>query len=131
MTFNEFIKTLVIDVDKEYSEEINEYINIHNSAVSSFIQGLTMSSILSILYKKNIITEKEFDDEINGFLSSSKQKDILENNRDAILQCIEAEKSLNNELQVMRDSLESEYLENMKESPDNVSGDFEEYGVDC
>ena len=109
MKINEIISNLVIETKPEYSDELNEFINSHNTVVASFVQNTTLSSILSILYKKNIITDEEFDVEITRCVDMSKQKEILEKNRDGILECIASEESLHENLVDMYESLEEKY----------------------
>jgi hypothetical protein len=65
------------------------------------------SSLLSILIKKGIITDDEIVSEFDIFLNSSKQKEMLESNRDQLMQCIEAEKDYNKELENMYEDMKS------------------------
>lgn len=100
---NNYIKDICIDNSQDYSEELQNFINLHNTSISQLCQSILSGSILSILIKKGIITEEEFLKEFEEFFNSSGQKKVIENNRDQLLQCIEAEKEFNEGLKEIHD----------------------------
>jgi len=116
---SDYINDLCIDNSVDYSEELQNYINIHNTSIAEFCQSILSSSLLSILIKKGIITDEEFISEFDTLFNSSKQKEMIEKNRDQIIQCIEAESDFNTKLEDMYDDLESRYNDDDSEIDDH------------
>lgn len=104
----QLIESFMVYTDKTYSPELNDAIIMHNNTVTSFAQGITMSAIINLLIKKNIITEDEFFAEVDEQVGSNNIKhhiDAIAYNRDTILKCIEEEHA---------------YMENLKEMHDDI-----------
>ena len=92
---SKYMRDLAIDNSMEYSRELQDLINIHNTSLSSFYLSATVTSLMSILIKKGLMTDEEFLTEFNECFNNSPQKPVLENNRDQLLQCIEHENDCN------------------------------------
>ena len=107
-----YIKRLSIDPSLEYSEELSEFINMHNISISQMMQQVMNSTLLSLLIKKGIITDKEYIDEFKVFMNTSKQFKEIESNRDKLLQCIEVEMSYKEELKNKYNGMVSRITDN-------------------
>lgn len=107
MNISEKFKTLIMSEQDTFSEELNQYIRMHNKAISEFAQSITTASIVSLLIKKGILTDAEISEELTRVLNEN-QSNIkqIENNRDMLYQLIE---------------YETEYAQNLKDMHDNLS----------
>ena len=76
---------LMIDPKEEYSDELNQYINIHNVSVSEFAQSVTDAALLNLLVKKGIITEEEFFTEMYNTMTRLNGFETLKSNYDALM----------------------------------------------
>ena len=101
------IANLMLDTNPDYSPELNDAINMHNGSIVAFSQGVTLSSLLTILIKKGIITEEEFSEELNSQISISNQYSVLENNRDVLVSCMEQDAEYMAQMKTLHDALEN------------------------
>jgi hypothetical protein len=117
---NNYIKDLCIDNSVNYTEDLQNLINIHNTTISEVCQSILTSSLLSILIKKGIITDEEFVKEFEEFFNNSKQREALESNRDRLLEYASLETDFNEDLfntyEAMCDSIDIDLDET--EDPD-------------
>ena len=96
---------LMLDTNPDYSPEINDAINMHNSSIVAFSQGVTVSSLLTLLINKNIISEEEFANEMNRQIGLSDQHNVIMSNREILLSCIEQDAEYMAELKSVHESL--------------------------
>lgn len=102
------VTNCMIDTNEAFNEHLNDAINMHNGSVASFVQSLTTNSILSLLIKKGLISESEFAEELESQFNNSKQKEVVEYNRDILLQLVEEEFSYMNDLKEMHESMNND-----------------------
>lgn len=108
MTVNEFVSSLLLQSSEEYEREINECINMHNNSVSNFMHQMSLSALITVLIKKEIITPDEYNEGLAEAINNNQDTtNGLTANRDAILEYIAANVEVNENLQEMYNDLEA------------------------
>ena len=106
MNISEKFTDLIMSEQENYSDEVNQYIRMHNKAISDFAQSVTISSVVSLLIKKGILTDDEITGELTTIINEN-QSNIkqIEDNRNIICQLIEYEAEYAQNLKDMHNDL--------------------------
>ena len=106
MTISEKFQNLAVAESETYSAELNNYIHIHNKAISDFAQSITMATTVSLLIKKGIISDEEFTNELDAQINENAFNfKTIEENKNILLEVIECENEHNQSLKEMHDAM--------------------------
>ena len=113
MNLNEMVPTLsqyMINTNENFSDRLNDAINMHNGSVASFAQSLTIGSLVSLLLKKEIITESEISEELRTMFKESEQLRVITYNREMLGELIDEEMTYLKNVKDMYENLENEQI---------------------
>ena len=85
--FTEFM----VDPDPRYSQELNEYIQLHNVSVSEIAQSITEMSLISLLIDKGIITLDELGTKMRENVDTWPSLQQLKKNYESLMTLIRYE----------------------------------------
>ena len=138
--FNDLIIELIPDDD---CGTLNDAINAHNTSIAAVAHDIAVTSIVSLLIKKNLITIDEFEVMTDRVFNESESVKRLQENRDLILQGIKEYEEYMVEMQDAYDKYQnnkdSEIESNEKHqsildailNDDTEDDEDEVYGEDC
>ena len=91
MDISKIFTQYMLDPKPEYSEDLNNFINMHNMSVSELAQSMLHTALLSVLIEKGLITEKELEDAFINRIDTAEELVTLKKNYESIQNCIEFE----------------------------------------
>ena len=93
--------------EKQFSAELRSFIDSHNASIQSVSQTISVTALVNILLRKEIISYTEWTEQLETLLSRFGHIKAIETNRDLILEAIEAEKEYLNHLKEMHEDHET------------------------